>query len=342
MRDDDRLLDLPDPEFGSGVVGVCDICGTRQAVVVLSKERYQLCVLDFLNKAWLKSEKKPNAPAPVYRSERIFFDTSSVAERRAPAIVLSPTKVVRHPAVLIAPDVYGITTTLLDGAIRFAREGFEVLVPDLAKTDGVSKGSLLGARSAAGLRGGVPAGSKEFAHLLRLYRDALDHLLAREMVDPAKASVFGTGLGGSAAIALAAESTRLGAVVAAYPLPLRPPDLGKLVSAPLLCVAGASDRAAARSVAQLRAAAPPGGLTIVEIPGARSQFLARDMRGYDVARAEAGWSEIVGFLRARMMPPPPTPPPPPARPADPLAAPKPPVVRASGSAPAPAAPAASA
>jgi hypothetical protein len=29
MRDDDRLLDLPAAEFGSGVIGVCDICGTR-------------------------------------------------------------------------------------------------------------------------------------------------------------------------------------------------------------------------------------------------------------------------------------------------------------------------
>ena len=61
MRDDDRLLNLTDAEFGTGVVGVCDICGTRQAVIVLKKERFKLCVLDFLNKTWLKTDKKPGS-----------------------------------------------------------------------------------------------------------------------------------------------------------------------------------------------------------------------------------------------------------------------------------------
>jgi carboxymethylenebutenolidase len=319
MRDDDRLLDLPSPEFGSGIVGVCDICGTRQAVVVLTKERFQLCVIDFLNKTWIKTEKKPSSPAPVYRSDRIFFETSAVPEHRAPAIVLSPTKVVRHPAVLIAPDVFGITTTLLDAAIRFAREGFEVLIPDLTKTEGISTGPLVGSRTGAGFRGSVATQSKEVLGLVRLYRDALDALLAREMVDASKASVFGTSYGGSLAVALAAESTRLGAVVLAYPMPVRPPDLAKLVSAPLFCLAGSADRTALRAAAQLRAAAPPSGVTVVEIPGAKAHFLARDMGAYDLDQAEQGWTRIVEFLRGRMMPPPPRPPPPPAKPVDPLA-----------------------
>jgi carboxymethylenebutenolidase len=323
MRDDDRLLDLPNPEFGSGVVGVCDVCGTRQAVIVLAKERYRLCVLDFLNKAWIKSEKKPSAPAPIYRSDRVFFETSALASKQAPAIVLSPTKIVRHPAILIAPDVYGITTTLLDAAIRFAREGFEVLIPDIAKTEGLSTGRLLAARTSAGLRGGVATGSKEVVRLLAVYRDALDHLLRREMVDASKAAVFGTSFGASLALALASESTRLGAVVLAYPMPVRPRDLSKLVNAPLFCVAGSGDRTAARAIAQLRDSSPAANLTIVEIPGARAQFLARDLAAYDMDRAEEGWSRILDFLRTRMMPPPPRPPAPPAKPVDPLATPKP-------------------
>ncbi|HTP53831.1 MAG TPA: dienelactone hydrolase family protein [Thermoplasmata archaeon] len=328
MRDDDRLLDHPDPEFGTGVVGVCDICGTRQAVIVLSKERYQLCVLDFLNKTWIKSEKKPGSPAPLYRSDRIAFETSAVPSGQAPAIVLSPTKVVRHPAVLIAPDIFGITRTLLDAAIRFAREGFEVLIPDLAKTDGISAGPLVGSRTGARFRGGVATDSKPVTTLVRLYRDGLEALLRREMVDPAKASVFGTAYGASVALALAAESTRLGAVVVAYPMPIRPADLSKLVSAPILCVVGSADRTAARAVAQLRATDPASGLTVAEIAGARSQFLARDLGSYDAGPAEEAWARIIEFLRARMMPPPPRPPPPPAKPVDPLAA-KPPAPAAS-------------
>jgi len=324
MRDDDRLLDLPEPEFGSGVIGPCDICGTRQAVIVLSEERFRLCVIDFLNKTWIKSEKKPTAPAPLYRSDRIAFATSALASGQAPAIVLSPTKVVRHPAVLITPDVYGITTTLLDAAIRFAREGFEVMIPDLAKTDGLATGSMVAARASARLRGGVAVGSKEVVSLVRLYRDALDHLLAREMVDPAKASVFGTSFGGSVALALAAESSRFGAVVLAYPMPVRPAEIGQLVSAPLLCVTGSGDRVAARAVDQLRGSGSETGRTFVEIPGARHHFLARDLGAYHVEAAEQAWGRILDFLRARMMPPPPRPPPPPAKPTDPLAAPRPP------------------
>lgn len=320
MRDDDRLLDVPEPTFGSGVVGVCDICGARQAVIVLAKERYQLCVLDFLNKTWLKSERKPSSPAPIYRSERVEFETSAVPSHRAPAIALTPAKLVRRPAVLIVPDIYGITTTLLDGAIRFARDGFEVLIPDLAKTNGIATLPMVGARTSARLRGGVPVGSKEVASLVRLQADALEHLLGREMVDPAKAAVFGTSFGGSLALALAAESNRLGAVALAYPMPVRPPELATLVSAPLFCVAGTSDRTASRAVADLRRAPPPAGLTVVEIPAARAHFLARDLGAYDQSKAEEAWSQIVGFLRARLMPPPPTPPAPPARPADPLAA----------------------
>ncbi|MGA8710235.1 MAG: dienelactone hydrolase family protein, partial [Thermoplasmata archaeon] len=140
MRDDDRLLNLTDAEFGTGVVGVCDICGTRQAVIVLKKERFKLCVLDFLNKTWLKTDKKPGVPALIYRSERVTFETGAVTSGKALAIVLSPTKVVKHPVVLLTPDVYGITTTLLDAAIRFAHEGFEVMIPDIVKTEGLGSG----------------------------------------------------------------------------------------------------------------------------------------------------------------------------------------------------------
>jgi len=315
MRDDDRLLDQTDAQFGSGVVGVCDVCGTRQAVIVLSKERFKLCVIDFLNKGWIKTDKKPGAPALPYRSERIWFDTGVGKGGRAPAIVLSPTKVVKHPAILVAPDVFGITTTLLDGAIRLAREGFEVLLPDLGKTDLLGSGQLLALRSGANLRGGVAVDSKQVAALIRLYGDALECLLAREMVDRTKSAVFGTSYGASLALAIAAESTKLTAVALAYPMPVRPADLPKLVTVPILAVAGSGDRSAQRAIAQLRAAEGAGPLTVVEIPRARHDFLARDLGAYDLAQAEEAWGRIVGFLKQQLMPPPPKPPVPPVRPA---------------------------
>ena len=322
MRDDDRMLNLTDAQFGSGIVGVCDICGERQAVVVLTKERFKLCVLDFLNKTWLKTDKKPGVPPPLYRSERATFETGVARADKAQAIVLSPTKKVKHPVVLITPDTFGITTTLLDAAIRFAREGFEVIIPDFAKTEGIGASSMLLARGGARFRGGVDTRSKDVLQLVRLCQDALDYVGGREMVDPGKSAVFGTSFGGSVALALAAQSTRLSAVALAYPLPVRPAGLPALVTAPLVCVAGTADRVASRSVAQLRAGVGPTAPTVVEIAGARHHFLARDLSVYDEAKAEEAWGRLIGFVRSRMMPAPPSPPPPPTKPADPLAAPK--------------------
>ncbi len=319
MTDDDRMLDLPAPEFGTGIIGVCDVCGTRQAVIVLSKERFRLCVLDFLNKSWLKTEKKPGSPTPLYRSERVEFPTAATPAQRAPAIVLSPTKPVRHPVVLITPDVFGLTTTVLDAAIRFAREGFEVLLPDVTKTDGLGPGHFFALRRGARLRGGVPVDSPKVKDLVRLYGDALAYLLTREMVDPAKAAVFGASYGGSLALAVAADSTKLAAVVLAYPEPVRPPELPRLVNAPLLCVVGGSDRSSARAVAQLRATGGPSATSFefAEIPGGRHNFLARDLRAYDLTSAEDAWTRIVTFLKSRLMPPPPKPPAPPLKPSAP-------------------------
>ncbi len=333
MSDDDRLLELPEPEFGSGVVGVCDICGKRQAVVVLTKERFKLCVLDFLNKAWIGSDRKPGVPAPLYRSERVSYPTASTPSGTAPAIVLTPAKLVRRPVLLIVPDVYGITTTLLDGAIRFAKEGFEVLLPDLARTEGIGASYHAALRGGSWLRGGVPVTSAKVRTLVRLYQDALAYLLTREMVDPAKAAAFGASYGGSLAIALGAEETRLRAVVLAYPRPVRPRDVGKLVTASVLCVRGSSDRVAALAVDQLRSSltGTPVPVSVAEVAGARHGFLSRDLASYDLRAAEEGWARIVTFLRETLLPPPPRPPPPPVR----TTLPKPPTAPAAAPEPSP-------
>jgi|HubBroStandDraft_1064217.scaffolds.fasta_scaffold04064_8 dienelactone hydrolase len=319
MRDDDRMLDLPS-EFGSGVVGVCDICGIRQAVIVLSKERFKLCVTDFLNKTWIKSEKPPGAPAPIYRSERVWFETEATPKGRAPAIVLTPTKAIRHPVVLITPDVYGITTTLLDAAIRFAREGFEVMIPDVGKTDGIGALHHLALRTGVRLRAGVSLRSRKVVDLLHLYTDALVYLRSREMVDPAKTAVFGASYGASLALVLASQDTKISAVVLAYPRPVSPPDLAKLVTAPVLFVGGTADAGARKAVRQLTAVVAESTLSmdVMELPGLHRGFLSRDLSAYDLPQAEAAWTRIVAFLKQWLLPPPPKVPiPPGVRPSPP-------------------------
>ena len=337
MRDDDRMMDLPN-EFGSGVIGICDICGVRQAVIVLSKERYKLCVIDFLNKTWIKSDKKPGSPAPLYRSERVWYETEATASRRAPAIVLTPVKVVRHPVVLVTPDVFGITTTLLDGAIRFAREGYEVMIPDLGKTDGIGPGHHVALRTGARVRGGVSLRSRKVVGLLHLYTDALAYLRSREMVDPAKTGIFGASYGASLALILASQDTKVSALVLAYPYPVTPPDLAKLVSAPILFVVGSADHAAQRAKQQLRAIGFRASISVevAELRGVRHGFLARDLSAYNLPQAEAAWARILDFLKQRLLPPPPKPPSPPtAKPPTPAATAAKPPAPSAVSAPAP-------
>jgi len=296
-------------------------------------------VIDFLNKAWIKTDNKAGSPAPLYRSERIEFPTTVTSPKRAPAIVLSPTKTVRHPVVLITPDVYGLTTAVLDAAIRFAREGFEVLIPEITKTDGIGGGHHMALRRGAWFGGGVRVDDARVADLVRLYGDALAYLLTRDMVDPSKAAVFGASYGGSLALAVAAGNTKLAAVALAYPMPVKPRDLARLVSVPLLCVAGSSDRRAGRAMEQLRTAGAgtKTSFEFEEYRGARHNFLARDLGAYDLPDAEAAWTRVVTFLKTQLMPPPPKPPAPVVKPAaPPTPAPPRPAVSASPAAASPA------
>jgi dienelactone hydrolase len=314
MSDDQDLM-LPDSPriFGSGVIGVCDICGKRQAVIILQKERFKLCVLDFLNKSWLNTTIKPGAPLPPYRSERIWFDTAQSKSGQTSAIVLTPTKVVRHPTVLITPDVYGITTVLLDAAIRFAKDGYEVMVPEVSKTPGIGFSEHLATRAGAYAGGGVPLQSARTRKLVLYFQDALKCLRARPLADPDKTAVFGAGFGGSLALGVAGEEQKLSAVVLAYPVPVRPPGYVELVTAPSLFVDAGRDGASRRSrqAFESRAKRLASSIEYADFPGARRNFLAQDLGAYDLASAEAAWGRILAFLKSRLQPPPPRPPAPP-------------------------------
>ncbi|HEV2166760.1 MAG TPA: dienelactone hydrolase family protein [Thermoplasmata archaeon] len=314
MTDADLLLDLPDPEYGSGVIGVCDVCGKRQAVIVLAKERFKLCVIDFLNKSWNGTTATPGAPLPAYRSERVWFPTSATGAERAQAILLQPTKIVRHPGVLVTPEVFGLTTSVLDGAIRLAREGFQVLLPDLDRTNVIGPSAHVSLRWGAHGGGGVSADSPSVAKLTELYEDALAYLRTAPMADPDKTAVVGISYGATLAMVLAARDPKISALALAYPAPVRPAELPRLITAPTLFVAGRRDALAARTRRQLEESRTDGLLTVFEAGDAGHNFLARDLRAYRLDAAEAAWAQIVEFLRSRLFPLPPKPPQPPPAP----------------------------
>ena len=338
--DNDQMMPGLSEEFGSGVIGVCDVCGTRQAVIVLQKERFKLCVLDFLNKTWTKPGLTPGAPLPTYRSERVWYPTDATPTGKAPAIMLSPTKVVKHPIALVTPEVYGLTTTMLDLGIRLAREGCEVLLPDVARSGIVGPRAHAGLRFAARFRGGVSFDHPEVQRLRRLYLDALRFLRARDMVDPEKTVVAGAGYGAALAEAVAVEDRSVTALVLAYPVPVRPAEFLKVIAAPVLFVDAGGDAWSRRARAQWEALGPAAevGVRFLDMPGAKAYFLARDLGQYDVDLAERAWSEIAQFVKTRLFPAPPRPPTPPT--VSPTATPPPAVpARPAGAASAPAKPA---
>lgn len=314
-RDDDQMVRGLSPEFGSGVIGVCDVCGKRQAVIVLQKERFKLCVLDFLNKTWSQPGLKPGAPLPPYKSDRVWFPTEAVKEGKAAAVVLSPTKLVKHPVALVTPDIYGLTTSVLDLGIRLAREGCEVLLPDLSRIPGVGPRDHATLRMGARFRGGVALDQPRIAHLRTLFRDGLRYLRGREMVDPDKTVVAGLSYGAALATAVAVEDRSVSALVLAYPVPVQPVDYLKLVNAPVLFVDAGADPGSRAARAQWEPLAASGAVSVrfVDQPSARGNFLARDLRAYQLTEAEAAWSEVSGFVRARLFPPPPKAPVPPVR-----------------------------
>ncbi len=313
MTDQDLMLADRSLPFGSGIVGVCDICGQRQAVVILEKERYQLCVLDFLNKAWKTSKAPPGRPLPPYRSERCWFETGSTASGTLQGILLTPSKPVRHPGILVTPELYGLTTMVLDAGIRLARAGFEVLLPDLGKLDRRVPLDHLALRADLWFRGGVRTDSSRVRRLSELSADALQFLRSRPMVDPKKVGLFGASYGASLALAAAGEDRELAAVALAAPRPIRPAAYLRLLNAPVLLLAGGRDRAGQAARRELEAARDAGGfeLEVNEFPRAGPLFLARDSSRYEVATAEEGWERMLAFFSARLMPPPPKPPAPP-------------------------------
>jgi Dienelactone hydrolase family len=127
-------------------------------------------------------------------------------------------------------------------------------------------------------------------------------------------------------------------VVVAYPMPVHPAGLTALVSAPLLYVGGARDRASEKARRQIDAARPAtkGPVQFSVLPGVGHNFLARDLRAYDLRAAEAAWAQVVQFLKKQLFPPPPTPPTAPPKPAAAAPPAKPPT--APSSSPSPAAP----
>jgi carboxymethylenebutenolidase len=325
LTDEDLLLETPSGEFGSGVVGVCDICHQRQAVIILSKERFKLCVIDFLNKAWVKTEAKPAAAIPPFTSSREYLPSRAVPGGRAPVVVLSPTKVVKRASVLVVPEVFGLTTQVLEAGVRLAHEGFEVILPDFAKMPGVNLLTYARLRGYRMLFDSVPVSQSHREAYLRVLDDCRRYVKSRPLVDPTHFGVLGISYGGALALAYAAQTPEVGTVALAYPFMIRPASWLQSLKAPVLAVYGSEDNVAAPSLILLREAAQRYGFPFesLVLPGVRHHFLNRDLKSYRLPEAELAWARLMAHMKAGLQPPKVIPTPPHLASRDPLAPPGP-------------------
>ncbi len=317
------MLEGPSGEFGSGVVGVCDICHQRQAVIILSKERFKLCVIDFLNKAWIKTEAKPAAATPPFTSSREYLPTRAVPGGRAPVVVLTPTKLVKRPSVLVVPEVFGLTTQVLEAGVRLAHEGYEVILPDFAKTPGVNLMTYAKLRGYRMLFDSVPVSQTRREPYLRVLEDCRLYLRSRPMVDPTHFGVLGISYGGALALAYAAQTPEVETVALAYPFMIRPAGWLQSLKAPVVAVYGAGDNVAAPSLLLLREAAQRYGFPFesLVLPEVRHHFLNRDSKAYRLPEAELAWTRLMAHMKAGLQPPKVVPTPPHLASRDPLAPP---------------------
>lgn len=134
-------------------------------------------------------------------------------------------------AVVVIQEWWGLDAHIQDVARRFAAEGYVALAPDLyhgAVTHEPDEARKL----AMALQ--IPEAVKDMA-------GAAAYLAARPDIQPRKVGVIGFCMGGSLALALAANSPHIGAVASFYGGREIPEEQLRAITAPVLAIFGEAD-----------------------------------------------------------------------------------------------------
>lgn len=163
-------------------------------------------------------------------------------DQRIPAFIARPEPVGVYPAVIVLHENTGLMPHIKDIAIRFAREGFVAIAPDLFFREGLIAGTD---DPAAPEVDRIP-----FTRILGDLEATIEHLDALTFADAKRIGVIGFGMGGLYAYLLAAKTTRLAAAADFYgPVaparsglkPETPLDVAPRVNCPILGIFGGSD-----------------------------------------------------------------------------------------------------
>jgi len=135
-----------------------------------------------------------------------------------------------HPALVVIQEWWGLTSHIKEIADRFAQEGFVALAPDLYHGELATEPDE--ARKLA-------MDLKEADAVVEI-QSAAQHLQSLEAVKPKMIGIIGWCMGGRVAIATAAATPDLGAVVVFYGGP-RDLSIAAMIKSPLLGLYGSED-----------------------------------------------------------------------------------------------------
>jgi len=214
-----------------------------------------------------------------------------------------------HPAVVVVPDVHGLSPFYRDVAARFAAAGFAALAIDLYSREGVPILPDLDAVVCW-------IAALDDRRVLGDLHAAVDHLAAYAAVRADAIGVTGFCLGGTYAWLAAAHDARLAACVPWYGMlryeahaehkPAGPLEVAESVRCPVLGLYGEDDALIPLSdVAEMRARLVRGGAfaELRTYAGAGHAFFNDSRPDTYRARAAAdGWARTVAFLRTHLGP----------------------------------------
>jgi len=211
------------------------------------------------------------------------------------------------PALVVVPDVRGLSEHYRDVARRFADEGFFALAVDLYSREGTPDLTTMDAV-------GRWIRALPDTRVLSDLGAGVGYLAGRPEVDPRAIGITGFCMGGQYALMAACAVPALGACVSWYGMlryterdatkPASPLDLAPDLACPYLGLFGAEDGLIPLAdVEELRAilAEHEKRFEIVTYPGAGHAFF-NDTRP-DAYRAEAardGWTRAIAFLRRHL------------------------------------------
>ncbi len=258
--------------------------------------------------AGLAGESKHSAPpAPSKVPVMAAMAPFSVGDEEISAYIARPEQPGSYPAILLIHELFGLVPHTKDMAIRFAREGYVAIAPDLYTREA----PIENWRDMSAMRQLTQSIPDE--RILKDLEAAVEHLSELTFVDHHRIASVGFCMGGLYSFLLSAQTTQLRAAVdfygrVAYPSrteyrPNAPIDVVENVSCPILGIFGSADHVVpVDDVKRLKneLMANRKAFQIKIYPDAPHAFFNDTREFYRQDMAEDAWKRMLSFLHKHM------------------------------------------